>query len=50
METDYSVLTPELFAREVKRFLLFGLMNEATEKDGAVRPDGALNGGEKDDE
>jgi SAM-dependent methyltransferase len=32
METDYSVLNASLFEREVKKYLLFGLMNEAAEK------------------
>jgi type I restriction enzyme M protein len=32
METDYSDLSSNLFEREVKKYLLFGLMNEAAEK------------------
>ncbi len=43
METDYSVLTAVVFAREVKRFLLFGLMNEAAEKDGLVATNGSAS-------
>ena len=32
METDYSALTRADFERVVKRYLIFGLMNEAAEK------------------